>query len=227
MRFFIWPRARRPARQPRRARRRRKLSAASGVDGYTRKRFAPAPQEERPGLGTRWGETRESQVRATSFRRANGSRPFATAAIHYNDAAGHSRHDRRADAPQRTRPVPRRSRPANCSRSSCATEAGVAAGGGGRVALVRHRRKRERVTRSWCAIGADFRWRSSSRWMGSTCSMGGRRRMRKRGYIVPPHGTRAGGGFPAKHGRGGGLPFQLGEPNRTRTENTERRETWA
>lgn len=44
--------------------------------------------QERPGLGTRWGETRESQVIGTGFRRAEPERPRATATIHYNDQSG-------------------------------------------------------------------------------------------------------------------------------------------
>lgn len=48
---------------------------------------APAPRE-RPGLGTEWGETRESRVRDVTFTRADDDRPFAIAAMHYNDRAG-------------------------------------------------------------------------------------------------------------------------------------------
>lgn len=49
--------------------------------------FAQPPQD-RPGLGTRWGETRRSVVDSTSFLRANPAKPLATAAIFYNDRAG-------------------------------------------------------------------------------------------------------------------------------------------
>ena len=48
--------------------------------------YASAPRD-RPGLGTKWGETRDSRVTATSFLRAS-QQPLATAAINYNDAAG-------------------------------------------------------------------------------------------------------------------------------------------
>ncbi|OLD70884.1 MAG: hypothetical protein AUG90_00340 [Verrucomicrobia bacterium 13_1_20CM_4_55_9] len=50
-------------------------------------RFAQAPTD-RPGLGTKWGETRRSRVGYASFRRADSTHPVATAAIYYNDAAG-------------------------------------------------------------------------------------------------------------------------------------------
>jgi len=45
-----------------------------------------APQE-RPGLGTTWGETRTSHVTETAFARAS-SQPWATLAVYYNDAEG-------------------------------------------------------------------------------------------------------------------------------------------
>jgi hypothetical protein len=49
--------------------------------------FAQAPTD-RPGLGTKWGETRESRVAFVPFERADSSHPAASAAIYYNDAAG-------------------------------------------------------------------------------------------------------------------------------------------
>jgi hypothetical protein len=47
---------------------------------------APAPQT-RPGLGTEWGEARESHVYETSFTRAS-SDPFALVSLYYNDRRG-------------------------------------------------------------------------------------------------------------------------------------------
>jgi hypothetical protein len=44
--------------------------------------------EERPGLGTTWGETRTSYVSNAPFERAEYSRPFALVALNYNDDAG-------------------------------------------------------------------------------------------------------------------------------------------
>lgn len=60
-----------------------------------------APPAERPGLGTEWGESRDSRVHDVSFAREAG-RPFATATLFYNDrrgvdalAAVHARRDTR------------------------------------------------------------------------------------------------------------------------------------
>ncbi len=47
----------------------------------------PAPQN-RPGLGTEWGESRESHITEVSFLRADPSRPFAQAQLFYNDWQG-------------------------------------------------------------------------------------------------------------------------------------------
>jgi hypothetical protein len=47
----------------------------------------PAPQD-RPGLGTQWGEARESRIEEVSFFRADPSRPFAVASLNYNDWQG-------------------------------------------------------------------------------------------------------------------------------------------
>ena len=63
-------------------------TASADATAAPRSLATAAAPEERPGLGTRWGETRESSIVDTSFRRASGTRPLATAAIHYNDAPG-------------------------------------------------------------------------------------------------------------------------------------------
>jgi hypothetical protein len=47
----------------------------------------PAPRD-RPGLGTEWGESRESHIREVSFFRNDNESPFATAALFYNDRQG-------------------------------------------------------------------------------------------------------------------------------------------
>jgi hypothetical protein len=64
----------------------------------------PSP-ESRPGLGTEWGETRTSRVHDVTFVR-DSSRPFAVAALHYNDRKGveamanlHGLRDTRRDVP--------------------------------------------------------------------------------------------------------------------------------
>jgi hypothetical protein len=60
---------------------------SSGVQGAGTARFAQAPPD-RPGLGTKWGETHTSRVEWTTFHRADPLHPFATAAIYYNDEPG-------------------------------------------------------------------------------------------------------------------------------------------
>ncbi len=49
--------------------------------------FAQQPPD-RPGLGTKWGETRRSASSGTSFVRATPRQPLANAEIFYNDRAG-------------------------------------------------------------------------------------------------------------------------------------------
>jgi len=44
--------------------------------------------DDRPGLGTTWGETRTSYVSNAPFERADYSRPFALVALNYNDDSG-------------------------------------------------------------------------------------------------------------------------------------------
>lgn len=44
--------------------------------------------EDRPGLGTTWGETRTSYVSTRAFERADFSRPFAVVSLNYNDESG-------------------------------------------------------------------------------------------------------------------------------------------
>ncbi len=47
----------------------------------------PSPRE-RPGLGTQWGEARESHIRDVDFFRATPTHPLAVAQLFYNDRAG-------------------------------------------------------------------------------------------------------------------------------------------
>jgi hypothetical protein len=60
--------------------------AAASSDGSYEP--APAPKEDRPGLGTEWGETRQSRVSSAPFQRADGDRPFSTTSFFYNDESG-------------------------------------------------------------------------------------------------------------------------------------------
>jgi hypothetical protein len=59
-------------------------SATSRSEGAAQKESP----EDRPGLGTVWGETRESRITTVSFERADPSTPFSTASLFYNDAQG-------------------------------------------------------------------------------------------------------------------------------------------
>ena len=45
-------------------------------------------KDDRPGLGTSWGETRTSYVSSSPFERADWSRPFALVSVNYNDESG-------------------------------------------------------------------------------------------------------------------------------------------
>jgi hypothetical protein len=51
---------------------------------------------ERPGLGTEWGENRDSRVSTTTFFRQNPDRPFDVLKMFYNDRDGVSAMARRA-----------------------------------------------------------------------------------------------------------------------------------
>jgi hypothetical protein len=62
-------------------------TAAVATSGTSARSFA-SPPTDRPGLGTKWGETRTSRVTVTTFERADWAHPTAVAAIYYNDFAG-------------------------------------------------------------------------------------------------------------------------------------------
>lgn len=51
-------------------------------------RAAAIPTQERPGLGTAWGEQRESWAEAAAFTRASGDRPAGRDRLYYNDRGG-------------------------------------------------------------------------------------------------------------------------------------------
>lgn len=58
-------------------------AARSGGDA-----FDSAPSEERPGLGTEWGDTRVSRVTDAPFERRTPGSPWATSTLYYDDAGG-------------------------------------------------------------------------------------------------------------------------------------------
>jgi hypothetical protein len=50
--------------------------------------YEPAPAKQRPGLGTEWGETRESRVSSAPFERQTWSTPISVSSFQYNDESG-------------------------------------------------------------------------------------------------------------------------------------------
>lgn len=64
--------------------------------GATAKDQRAPESEERPGLGTEFGENRQSHISTTSFTRQDPSRPFDGLKLFYNDAAGARAMARRA-----------------------------------------------------------------------------------------------------------------------------------
>jgi hypothetical protein len=63
-------------------------AAGASADGAYRPAPSPPPQEERPGLGTEWGETRQSRVSSAPFERQDWNTPLTTTSFQYNDEAG-------------------------------------------------------------------------------------------------------------------------------------------
>ena len=61
-------------------------AAKKSDDSRSASRNEPSP-DSRPGLGTEWGETRNSRVHDVTFVR-DSSRPFAIATMNYNDRNG-------------------------------------------------------------------------------------------------------------------------------------------
>ncbi len=61
-------------------------AAGASADGAYQP--TPAPDKERPGLGTEWGETRDSRVSSAPFERQDYSTPLSTASFFYNDESG-------------------------------------------------------------------------------------------------------------------------------------------
>jgi hypothetical protein len=62
----------------------RSESAGAAAD----RAYEPAPEPRRPGLGTEWGETRESRVSSAPFERQNWSTPISVSSFQYNDESG-------------------------------------------------------------------------------------------------------------------------------------------
>jgi hypothetical protein len=62
----------------------RSESAGAAAD----RAYEPAPEKQRPGLGTAWGETRESRVSSAPFDRQSWTTPLSVSSFQYNDEAG-------------------------------------------------------------------------------------------------------------------------------------------
>lgn len=62
----------------------RAMDKSARADAYESKSEA----EARPGLGTSWGETRQSHVSSAPFERRDGDQPFSVTSVLYNDAQG-------------------------------------------------------------------------------------------------------------------------------------------
>jgi hypothetical protein len=63
------------------------MGGGGGAVMHDQPRPEPRPQD-RPGLGTEFGESRTSRVHDVTFVRADADRPFALAQLHYNDRQG-------------------------------------------------------------------------------------------------------------------------------------------
>lgn len=61
-----------------------RAEAGGSADGA----YRPAPKDDRPGLGTEWGETRESRVSSAPFERQDSGTPLTTSSFFYNDEPG-------------------------------------------------------------------------------------------------------------------------------------------
>jgi hypothetical protein len=63
--------------------------AESGAPAsQTAAKDSAAEEGDRPGLGTQWGETRDSSITSVPFQRGDGASPFATSVVYYNDEEG-------------------------------------------------------------------------------------------------------------------------------------------
>lgn len=143
-----------------------------------RESFAAAA-EDRPGLGTGWGETRESRSVDTQFRRANSTRPSALTRIYYNDAAGIRANGRGYRAATHLAGVIRRRE--NFISVGLRDESSRFLPGlivGDRWFVVGEQGRRYSM---WCGIEVNSAWKFCCRWMALMCSMGGKLRSRSEG----------------------------------------------
>ena len=65
--------------------------SSGDTDSYSPKKSRssePRPRDDRPGLGTEWGQTRTSRVSDAPFERRTPGAPWSTTTLYYNDADG-------------------------------------------------------------------------------------------------------------------------------------------
>ncbi|MBA3831398.1 MAG: hypothetical protein H0X34_05830 [Chthoniobacterales bacterium] len=148
--------------------------------------FAEAP-EDRPGLGTKWGETRKSSSGTTRFARATPPEPLATAEIFYNDRAGI---EAMAAASQLRRTWPVISGPASSLVSvGLKDQSGRFLPGlsvGDRWFVVGEEGRRYSI---WARNRSDLRLEIVLSVDGLDVLDGRPASIRKRGYVIDPHRT--------------------------------------
>jgi hypothetical protein len=63
-------------------------AGASEAAAPSSRAYEPTPDRDRPGLGTEWGETRESRVSSAPFERESFGQPLSVSSFFYNDEPG-------------------------------------------------------------------------------------------------------------------------------------------
>lgn len=166
---------------------------SSADSGATAEGAFAQPPQDRPGLGTRWGESRRSPVEATLFQRASPTRPLASAAIYYNDRTGI---EAMAAAAQLRRVWPVLAGPASSVVSvGLKDQSGRFLPGlivGDRWFVVGEEGRRYSIV---VRNGSDLRLEIVLSVDGLDVLDGRPASVRKRGYVIAPHGTLVVDGF--------------------------------
>ena len=164
-------------------------SAPRSSGAYRRHRPEP---EERPGLGTVWGESVDSRVQTRPFVR-DSSRPFAAVAMHYNDESGVRAHMNYLGSHQLS-PVRAYTPHGGISVALTDEYGNLLPGGaaGGKVLVVGRAGQRYNVVIHNQTGG---RYEIVASVDGLDVIDGRPADVRKRGYILEPHGTLTIDGF--------------------------------
>jgi hypothetical protein len=161
-------------------------SAYSHRGGSTYQRRQIVRKKERPGLGTRWGETRYSRVEHRTFYR-HTTYPFARVALYYNNAAGVRAH---ANYRGGARPIPIRvyspHRGINISLVDQYNRVLPGVRAGGKTLVVGQHGHRYTI-RIQNTTGGRYELVVSVD--GLDVIDGRKADLRKRGYIIEPYGT--------------------------------------